>query len=105
MIVDVVPHHEFTEGEEPENSLLLHIPSLLFFQGIADNCKDERYVNSALVERQWIQSADCDVVVLTEKFHQRDVEKYLLVAGADIIASLLVDHLNRQKQEGCISGF
>ena len=99
MVVDIVPHKEFTEGENAEEAFFLYIPAFLLFQCVAYYREYQRYIYSAGIKGQRINSLDVDVVVLAQEFHQCDVEDYLFVAGADVVMAFLIDHLYRKQEQ------
>ncbi len=103
MGMDVVPHQELAEREISEQAFFFHIPSFLLFKRVTYDGEYHPYIDAAIVGRQCVQTVDDDVVVLTQKFHQCDIERNVFVACADIIIALFVDHLYREQQQGSIA--
>ena len=103
--MDVVPHHELVEREQSQHRFFHHIPFLLFYDRPAEISKDQFYIHTAFIFRQFFQDIKTDAEILFQQFYQRDIQDNILITFPDdIIVAALTDDVHGQQQDGGIAG-
>jgi len=86
VLLQVVPHEELGEAEEPEVCALDDLPAAGVADRLAEPAEDERHIDAVLVLGQVLEAADIDAEVDAELLEEGDVRPQGLAGQLDAVA-------------------
>ena len=106
VLVDVVPHHELAEREEPKEAAVLYLPARPACDLRADSREDPVDVIAALVHRELAEPLHGDAELGPEVLEKRGVDVHVLVTPAEDKGPCRLPYeLHREEEKGRLTGY